>query len=283
MQTVTLSNGVNMPIIGIGLWQVNDAQQAEDSVYEALMAGYRLIDTAAGYLNEEAVGRAIKRSGIPREEIFVTTKIWVQDAGYESAKRAFEKSLKKLQLDYLDLYLIHQPFGDYYGTWRAMEELYREGLIRAIGVSNFLPDRLMDLVMHNEITPHVNQIETHPFYQQADTNAFLNELGVQHQSWAPFAEGKNNLFSHEVLARIAAKHNMTIAQVVLRWLVQRNIVVIPKSVRKERIIENFNIFDFELDADDMERIKTLDTGNTLFLSYHDPEVAKMMGSWKVDL
>jgi diketogulonate reductase-like aldo/keto reductase len=272
-----------MPIIGIGLWQVNDAQQAEDSVYEALMAGYRLIDTAAGYLNEEAVGRAIKRSGIPREEIFVTTKIWVQDAGYESAKRAFEKSLKKLQLDYLDLYLIHQPFGDYYGTWRAMEELYREGLIRAIGVSNFLPDRLMDLVMHNEITPHVNQIETHPFYQQADTNAFLNELGVQHQSWAPFAEGKNNLFSHEVLARIAAKHNKTIAQVVLRWLVQRNIVVIPKSVRKERIIENFNIFDFELDADDMERIKTLDTGNSLFLSYHDPEVVKMMGSWKVDL
>lgn len=283
MQTVTLSNGVNMPIIGIGLWQVNDAQEAENAVYEALMAGYRLIDTAAGYLNEEAVGRAIKRSGIPREEIFVTTKIWVQDAGYESAKRAFEKSLKKLQLDYLDLYLIHQPFGDYYGTWRAMEELYREGLIRAIGVSNFLPDRLMDLVMHNEITPHVNQIETHPFYQQADTNAFLNELGVQHQSWAPFAEGKNNLFSHEVLARIAAKHNKTIAQVVLRWLVQRNIVVIPKSVRKERIIENFNIFDFELDADDMERIKTLDTGNTLFLSYHDPEVAKMMGSWKVDL
>ena len=283
MQTVTLSNGVNMPIIGIGLWQVNDAQEAENAVYEALKTGYRLIDTAAGYLNEEAVGRAIKRSGIPREEIFVTTKIWVQDAGYESAKRAFEKSLKKLQLDYLDLYLIHQPFGDYYGTWRAMEELYREGLIRAIGVSNFLPDRLMDLVMHNEITPHVNQIETHPFYQQADTNAFLNELGVQHQSWAPFAEGKNNLFSHEVLARIAAKHNKTIAQVVLRWLVQRNIVVIPKSVRKERIIENFNIFDFELDADDMERIKTLDTGNTLFLSYHDPEVAKMMGSWKVDL
>jgi diketogulonate reductase-like aldo/keto reductase len=283
MQTVTLSNGVNMPIIGIGLWQVNDAQEAENAVYEALKTSYRLIDTAAGYLNEEAVGRAIKRSGIPREEIFVTTKIWVQDAGYESAKRAFEKSLKKLQLDYLDLYLIHQPFGDYYGTWRAMEELYREGLIRAIGVSNFLPDRLMDLVMHNEITPHVNQIETHPFYQQADTNAFLNELGVQHQSWAPFAEGKNNLFSHEVLARIAAKHNKTIAQVVLRWLVQRNIVVIPKSVRKERIIENFNIFDFELDADDMERIKTLDTGNTLFLSYHDPEVAKMMGSWKVDL
>jgi diketogulonate reductase-like aldo/keto reductase len=207
----------------------------------------------------------------------------VQDAGYESAKRAFGKSLNKLRLDYLDLYLIHQPFSDYYGTWRAMEELYREGRIRAIGVSNFLPDRLMDLIMHNEITPHVNQIETHPFCQQTDANALLKSLNVQHQSWAPFAEGRNNLFGNEVLARIAAKHNKTIAQVVLRWLVQRNIVVIPKSVRKERIVENFDIFDFELDADDMERIKTLDTNSSLFLSYHDPQVAKMMGSWKVDL
>jgi diketogulonate reductase-like aldo/keto reductase len=283
MQTVTLSNGVKMPIIGIGLWQVDDAREAENAVYEALKAGYRLIDTAAGYLNEEAVGRAIERSGVPREEIFVTTKIWVQDAGYESAKRAFGKSLNKLRLDYLDLYLIHQPFSDYYGTWRAMEELYREGRIRAIGVSNFLPDRLMDLIMHNEITPHVNQIETHPFCQQTDANALLKSLNVQHQSWAPFAEGRNNLFGNEVLARIAAKHNKTIAQVVLRWLVQRNIVVIPKSVRKERIVENFDIFDFELDADDMERIKTLDTNSSLFLSYHDPQVAKMMGSWKVDL
>jgi diketogulonate reductase-like aldo/keto reductase len=283
MQTVTLSNGVKMPLIGIGLWQVTDQLEAENAVYEALKAGYRLIDTAAGYLNEEAVGRAIERSGVPREEIFVTTKIWVQDAGYESAKRAFGKSLNKLRLDYLDLYLIHQPFSDYYGTWRAMEELYREGRIRAIGVSNFLPDRLMDLIMHNEITPHVNQIETHPFCQQTDANAFLKSLNVQHQSWAPFAEGRNNLFGNEVLARIAAKHNKTIAQVVLRWLVQRNIVVIPKSVRKERIVENFDIFDFELDADDMERIKTLDTNSSLFLSYHDPQVAKMMGSWKVDL
>jgi Aldo/keto reductases, related to diketogulonate reductase len=283
MQTVTLNNGVKMPIIGIGLWQVPDAEEAENAVSEALKAGYRLIDTAAGYLNEEAVGRAIKRSGIPREELFVTTKIWVQDAGYESAKRAFEKSLKKLQLDYLDLYLIHQPFGDYYGTWRAMEELYREGKIRAIGVSNFLPDRLMDLIMHHEIVPAVNQIETHPFYQQTETNAFLKELGVQHQSWAPFAEGRGNLFSHEVLASIAAKHGKSIAQVVLRWLVQREIVVIPKSVRKERIVENFNIFDFELSADDMELIATLDTGKSLFLSYHDPEVAKMMANWKVDL
>ena len=283
MYTVTLSNGVEMPIIGIGLWQVNDQQEAENAVYEALKTGYRLIDTAEGYLNEEAVGRAIQRSGIPREEIFVTTKVWVQNAGYESTRRAFEKSLKRLQLDYLDLYLIHQPFGDYYGTWRAMEELYREGRIRAIGVSNFLPDRLMDLVMHNEITPHVNQIETHPFHQQTETQAFLQSLGVQHQSWAPFAEGRNNLFANETLASIAARHGKTVAQVVLRWLVQRGIVVIPKSVRKERIAENFDIFDFALDDEDMKRISTLDTGKTLFLSYHDPEVARMMGSWKVDL
>jgi len=283
MHTVTLSNGVEMPIIGIGLWQVNDQQEAENAVYEALKTGYRLIDTAEGYLNEEAVGRAIQRSGIPREEIFVTTKVWVQNAGYESTRRAFEKSLKRLQLDYLDLYLIHQPFGDYYGTWRAMEELYREGRIRAIGVSNFLPDRLMDLVMHNEITPHVNQIETHPFHQQTETQAFLQSLGVQHQSWAPFAEGRNNLFANETLASIAARHGKTVAQVVLRWLVQRGIVVIPKSVRKERIAENFDIFDFALDDEDMKRISTLDTGKTLFLSYHDPEVARMMGSWKVDL
>jgi len=283
MYTVTLSNGVEMPIIGIGLWQVNDQQEAGNAVYEALKTGYRLIDTAEGYLNEEAVGRAIQRSGIPREEIFVTTKVWVQNAGYESTRRAFEKSLKRLQLDYLDLYLIHQPFGDYYGTWRAMEELYREGRIRAIGVSNFLPDRLMDLVMHNEIAPHVNQIETHPFHQQTETQAFLQSLGVQHQSWAPFAEGRNNLFANETLASIAARHGKTVAQVVLRWLVQRGIVVIPKSVRKERIAENFDIFDFALDDEDMKRISTLDTGKTLFLSYHDPEVARMMGSWKVDL
>jgi len=283
MYTVTLSNGVEMPIIGIGLWQVNDQQEAENAVYEALKTGYRLIDTAEGYLNEEAVGRAIQRSGIPREEIFVTTKVWVQNAGYESTRRAFEKSLKRLQLDYLDLYLIHQPFGDYYGTWRAMEELYREGRIRAIGVSNFLPDRLMDLVMHNEIAPHVNQIETHPFHQQTETQAFLQSLGVQHQSWAPFAEGRNNLFANETLASIAARHGKTVDQVVLRWLVQRGIVVIPKSVRKERIAENFDIFGFTLDDEDMKRISTLDTGKTLFLSYHDPEVARMMGSWKVDL
>lgn len=283
MQTVTLNNGVKMPIIGFGVYQVPDAEECENAVYEALTAGYRLIDTAAGYLNEEAVGRAIKRSGVPREELFITTKLWVQDAGYESAKLAFAKSLKKLQLDYLDLYLIHQPFGDYYGAWRAMEELYREGKIKAIGVSNFLPDRLMDLIVHNEIVPAVNQIETHPFYQQTETAAFLKELGVQHQSWAPFAEGRGNMFGNEVLTSIAEKHNKSVAQVVLRWLVQREVVVIPKSVKKERIVENFDIFDFELSAEDIEQISALDTRESLFLSYRDPEVAKMMGSWKVDL
>ncbi|MGF9699946.1 aldo/keto reductase [Paenibacillus sp. MABNR03] len=283
MQNVTLNNGVKMPIIGFGVYQVPDAEECENAVYEALMAGYRLIDTAAGYLNEEAVGCAIKRSGVPREELFITTKLWVQDAGYESAKLAFAKSLKKLQLDYLDLYLIHQPFGDYYGAWRAMEDLYREGKIKAIGVSNFLPDRLMDLIVHNEIVPAVNQVETHPFYQQIESTAFMKEQGVQHQSWAPFAEGKGNMFSNEVLASIAEKHNKSVAQVVLRWLVQREVVVIPKSVRKERIVENFDIFDFELSADDMQQIATLDTRESLFLSYHDPKFAKMLGTLKVDL
>jgi len=283
MQTVTLNNGVKMPIIGFGVYQVPDAEECENAVYEALMAGYRLIDTAAGYLNEEAVGRAIKRSGVPREELFITTKLWVQDANYERAKLAFAKSLSKLQLDYLDLYLIHQPFGDYYGAWHAMEELYREGKIKAIGVSNFLPDRLMDLIVHNEIVPAVNQVETHPFYQQAESAAFMKEQGVQHQSWAPFAEGLHNMFNNEVLVSIAEKHNKSVAQVVLRWLVQRQVVVIPKSVKKERIVENFNIFDFELSAADIEQISALDTRESLFLSYSDPEVAKMMGNWRVDL
>ena len=283
MQTVTLNNGVKMPVIGFGVYQIPDAEECENAVYEALMAGYRLIDTAAGYLNEEAVGRAIKRSDVPREELFVTTKLWIQDAGYESAKLAFAKSLKKLQLDYLDLYLIHQPFGDYYGAWRAMEELYREGLIKAIGVSNFLPDRLMDLIVHNEIVPAVNQIETHPFYQQLESAAFMKEQGVQHQSWAPFAEGRGDMFGNEALTSIGAKHNKSVAQVVLRWLVQRNVVAIPKSVRKERILENFNIFDFELSADDMERIAALDTRESLFLSYHDPKFAQMLGTLRVDL
>ncbi|PJN53190.1 Glyoxal reductase [Paenibacillus sp. GM1FR] len=283
MQTVTLNNGVKMPIIGFGVYQVPDADECENTVYEALKAGYRLIDTAAGYLNEEAVGRAIKRSGIAREELFITTKLWIQDAGYESAKRAFAKSLSKLQLDYLDMYLIHMPFGDYYGAWHAMEELYREGKIRAIGVSNFLPDRLMDLIVHNEVVPVINQIETHPFQQQVDSAVFMKEQGIQHQSWSPFAEGRNNLFSNEVLVSIAEKHNKSVAQVVLRWLVQRDVVVIPKSVRKERLIENFDIFDFVLSPEEIATISTLDTKESLFMKIDNPEVAKMLGNMKVDL
>ncbi|MCP1184049.1 aldo/keto reductase [Paenibacillus sp. 1781tsa1] len=283
MQLVTLNNGVKMPIIGFGVYQVPDADECENTVYEALKAGYRLIDTAAGYLNEEAVGRAIKRSGIAREELFITTKLWIQDAGYESTKLAFAKSLSKLQLDYLDMYLIHMPFGDYYGAWRAMEELYREGKIKAIGVSNFLPDRLMDLIVHNEIVPAINQIETHPFQQQVDSAAFMKEQGIQHQSWSPFAEGRNHLFSNEVLASIAEKHNKSVAQVVLRWLVQRDVVVIPKSVRKERLMENFDIFDFVLSPEEIATISTLDTKESLFMKIDDPEVAKMLGNMKVDL
>lgn len=282
MQKVTLNNGVEMPILGFGVFQMQDENECEQAVYDAIMAGYRLIDTAASYLNEEAVGRAIKRSGVPREELFITTKLWVQDAGYESTKNAFFNSLRKLQLDYLDLYLIHGPFGDVYGSWRAMEELYREGKIKAIGVSNFYSDRLIDLIIHNEVIPTVNQVETHVFHQQTESHNFMKENNVQIESWAPFAEGKNNMFQNKILVSIAESYNKTVAQVVLRWLTQRGIVAIPKSARKERIIENFNIFDFELSQEDMEKIATLDTKQSLFFSYHDPEIVKWMGSSKLE-
>ena len=281
MQKVILNNGVEMPILGFGVFQIEDQDQCEQAVYDAIMAGYRLIDTAATYLNEEAVGKAIKRGGVPREELFITTKLWVQDAGYENTKIAFAKSLEKLQLDYLDLYLIHQPFGDVYGSWRAMEELYREGKIRAIGVSNFYPDRVVDLILHNEVAPAVNQVETHPFNQQIESQKVMKEYNVQIESWGPFAEGKNNLFQNEILVSIAARHNKSVAQVVLRWFTQRGIVVIPKSVRKERMIENFNIFDFELSKEDMDKIATLDTGKSLFFSHTDPEIVKWMGNYKI--
>lgn len=283
MQKVMLNNGVEMPILGFGVFQMNDPKECEQAVYDALMAGYRLIDTAASYLNEEEVGRAIKRSGVPREELFITTKLWVQDAGYENTKKAFAKSLERLQLDYLDLYLIHQPFGDVYGSWRAMEELYREGKIKAIGVSNFYTDRLVDLITHNEVVPAVNQVETHPFCQQVESANLMKENNVQIESWAPFAEGKNDIFQNEVLVSIAEKHNKSVAQVILRWLTQRGVVVIPKSVRKERIIENFNIFDFELNQEDMEKIATLDTKESLFFSHRDPEMVKSLSNRKLDI
>jgi 2,5-diketo-D-gluconate reductase A len=283
IQKVVLNNGVEMPVLGFGVFQIPDAEECERSVYHAIETGYRLIDTAAAYLNEEAVGRAIKRSGVPREELFVTTKLWIQDAGYENAKKAFEKSLKKLQLDYLDLYLIHQPFGDVYGSWRAMEELYHDGKIKAIGVSNFYPDRIMDLIIHNEVIPTVNQIETHPFHQQIETQRFLEDNNVQIESWGPFAEGKNNLFQNELLIGIAKAYNKSVAQVVLRWLIQRGVVVIPKSVRKERIEENFNIFDFELSTEDMKAVKTLDTKSSLFLDHRNPATVKRLGEVKLKL
>jgi 2,5-diketo-D-gluconate reductase A len=283
MQTLILNNGVKMPILGFGVFQMVDPEECEQAVYDALMTGYRLIDTAASYLNEEAVGRAIKRSGVPREELFITTKLWVQDAGYESTKNAFAKSLERLQLDYLDLYLIHQPFGDVHGSWRAMEEFYREGIIKAIGVSNFHPDRLIDLILHNEVVPAVNQVETHPFNQQIENAQFMKENHVQIQSWAPFAEGKNDIFQNEVLVSIAEKHNKSVAQVILRWLAQRGVVAIPKSVRKERIIENFNIFDFELTQGDMEQISTLDMKESLFFSHRDPEMVKWICTRKLDI
>lgn len=283
MQKIVLNNGLEMPILGFGVYQVTDAKECERIVLDAIYTGYRLIDTAAAYVNEEAVGKAIKKSGVVREELFVTTKLWIQDAGYERTKKAFEKSLNRLQLDYLDLYLIHQPFGDVYGSWRAMEELYRDGRIRAIGVSNFQPDRLMDLMLHNEVIPAVNQIETHPFCQQIESAKFLQENKVQIESWGPFAEGRNNLFKNELLVSIAGKYKKSVAQIVLRWLTQRGIVVIPKSVRKERIIENFNIFDFELSSDDMDAIVTLDTNSSSFFNHRDPEIVKLLSSIKYNI
>jgi 2,5-diketo-D-gluconate reductase A len=283
MQKVLLNNGVEMPILGFGVFQVTNAEVCERSVYEALRTGYRLIDTAAAYLNEDAVGKAIRRSGVARKELFVTTKLWIQDAGYQSAKAAFEKSLRRLQLDYLDLYLIHQPFGDVYGSWRAMEELYREGRIRAIGFANFQPDRIMDLIMHNKVIPAVDQIETHPFCQQIETQRFLKENNVQIQAWAQFAEGKNNIFKNDLLLSIAKKHERTVAQVILRWLIQRGVVVIPKSVHKERIVENFNVFDFELSREDMDEIATLDRKVSSFFDHRDPEIVKSLSTVKIDI
>lgn len=270
-----------MPILGFGVFQVPDPAECERSVLDAIATGYRLIDTAASYGNEEAVGQAIKKCGVPREELFITTKLWIQSEGYQGTKRAFDTSLNKLALDYVDLYLIHQPFGDVYGEWRAMQELYKAGKARAIGVSNFQPDRLIDLIIHNEVVPAVNQVETHPFHQQADTQQFMVDNKVQIEAWGPFAEGKNGLFQNNLLQSIGAKYNKSVAQVVLRWLTQRGVVAIPKSVRKERMEENFNSLDFTLSADDMNAIKSLDTNASLFFDHRDPAMVKWLGERKL--
>ena len=279
--TVTLNNGLAMPSLGFGVFQVPDPTECERSVRDAIDVGYRLLDTAASYGNEAAVGAAIRNHGIDRGELFVTTKLWIEDASYEGARAAFERSMNKLQLDYLDLWLIHQPYGDVYGAWRAMEELHKAGRIRAIGVSNFYPDRLVDFVLQNEVTPAVNQIETHPFHQQHEAEAILAEYKVQQEAWGPFAEGKNGLFSNEVLAGIGRKHGKSIAQVVLRWLNQRGIVAIPKSVRKERMTENFAIFDFELDQGDLAAIAGLDQEASAFFDHRDPAMVKWLGTRKL--
>ena len=281
MKKITLNNGVEMPMEGFGVFQIPDTAQCEQAVTDALNAGYRLIDTAAAYMNEEAVGAAIRKSGIPREEIFVTTKLWIQDYGYENTKKAFEVSLNKLGLDYLDLYLIHQPMSDYYGAWRAMEELYQEGKIRAIGVCNFYPERLADLCVNAKVFPAVNQIECHPFFQRGKDMETMKEYGVQIEAWGPLAEGQKNIFQNETLATIGKKYGKTVAQVILRWHIQRGVVIIPKSVHKERIQENINIWDFELSAEDMDKIAAMDIGHSEVVDHSDPQTAKWLNGFKI--
>lgn len=283
MQKIKLNNGVEMPLLGFGVFQITDEAECEKSVVDAIEAGYRLIDTAASYLNEEAVGRGIKRSGVPREELFITSKLWIQRDGYDGTKRAFENSLKRLQLDYLDLYLIHQPYGDVYGEWRALEDLYKEKKIRAIGVANFHPDRIMDLMIHNEIKPAINQIEVNPFQQQIETQKFLQENNVQVEAWAPFAEGRNNIFQNDLLLSIAKKYNKSVGQIILRWVSQRGIIVLAKSSHKERMEENIDVLDFELSAEDMAAITTLDTKTSSFFDHRDPEKVKWLGERKLDV
>jgi diketogulonate reductase-like aldo/keto reductase len=278
MKYVELNNGVKMPILGYGVFQIADLEECERCVLDAIEVGYRLIDTAQGYGNEVAVGKAIKKCGVPREELFITTKIWISNYGYESAKKSIEGSLERLQLDYIDLLLIHQPFNDYYGTYRAMEELNKEGKLRAIGVSNFYPDRLIDLIKYNNIVPAVNQVETHPFNQQVKANEIMKKYGVQIQAWAPFAEGKNNLFGDETLNAVGDKYKKSNAQVALRFLIQQGVSVIPKTVNKERMKQNFDVFDFELTEEDMDVIAALDKAESLFFSHYDPEVVERLTS-----
>lgn len=283
MKYEVLSNGVKMPKVGFGVFQVEDDKICQQAVLDAIDVGYRHIDTAATYLNEEAVGRAIKDSGVEREELFITTKLWVQDHGYENTKKAFEKSLNKLGLDYLDLYLIHKPYGDYYGAWREMEDLYNEGLIRAIGVTSFPSERLQDLFLHNEIKPMVNQIETNVWFQRSEEEKFLKKEGIAHEAWAPFAEGNNDVFNNPLLKEIADKYDKSVGQVMLRWLLQRDVLVIPKSTRRERMQENIDVFDFELSSRDMDEIATLDTRKSTILDDEDLEIARWVGTVTYDL
>ena len=283
MEYKVLSNGIKMPMVGFGVFQVDDQKVCEQAVLDAIEVGYRSIDTAATYLNEEAVGRAVAASGVKREDLFITTKLWVQDHGYDNTKRAFEKSLRKLGLDYLDMYLIHKPYGDYYGSWRAMEDLYKEGLIKAIGVTSFPSERLLDLFLHNEIKPMINQIETNVWFQRKEEEAFLKKEGIAHEAWAPFAEGNNDVFNAPVLKEIAKKYGKSTGQIMIRWLLQRDVIVIPKSVKKERMKQNIGVFDFELAAEDMERIAGMDTGKSTIHDPQDLETARWIGTFTVEL
>ncbi|MDG1644218.1 aldo/keto reductase [Klebsiella huaxiensis] len=283
MQSVTLNNGIEMPLLGFGVFQMTDAAECERAVVEAIETGYRLIDTAASYLNETQVGNALKQSGIERDELFVTTKLWMQDASYEGAKAQFERSINRLQLDYVDLYLIHQPYGDVHGAWRAMEDLQQAGKIRAIGVSNFHPDRLADLIAFNKVVPAVNQVEVNPFNQQLHAVPWMLTRGIQPEAWAPFAEGKNGLFQHPELTAIGEKYGKSVGQVVLRWIFQRGIVSLAKTVRKERMAENINVLDFELSADEMLHITAIDTATSAFFSHRDPARVEWLAGRKLDV
>lgn len=278
MKNVILNNGVQMPIVGFGVFQIADLEECERAVLDAIEVGYRLIDTAQAYGNEEAVGRAIQKTSVPREELFITTKVWISNAGYEKAKQSIEESLKKMQLDYVDLVLIHQPLGDYYGTYRAMEELYEAGKIKAIGVSNFYPDRLVDMCLFNQVVPAVNQVEVNAFHQQKEAQQYMEKYQVQMQAWAPFAEGRNDMFNQPLLKEIGSRYNKTVAQVILRWLTQRGIVVLAKSTRKSRMEENINIFDFELSEQEMQMIGELDQKESSFFSHYDPNIIEYLGS-----
>lgn len=275
MEYVTLNNGIKMPILGYGVYQVTN-DECEKCVLDAISVGYRSIDTAQAYGNEEAVGNAVKKCGVPRDELFITTKVWITNGGYEKAKASLKESLKKLQSEYIDLVLIHQPFNDYYGTYRAMEEAYKEGWIRAIGVSNFYPDRLVDLCSFVEVKPAINQVETHVFQQQKKAHDYMEKYGVQHQSWGPFAEGRKDFFTNQTLTEIGEKYGKTAAQTALRFLIQSDVVVIPKSVRRERMEQNFDVFDFTLDSGDMTAISALDEGESLFFSHYDPAIVEML-------